>query len=178
MFLTSTLSSSTSPLLRFRHAYSMAVMYSQLGRHSGTLAKLGPWTSRCSWTSVKGVLDRFLTKVLWLCLRCLMGCFYPLALDVLSGHFWCLRGHFWHFCGHLLYIVFPIIFSNLTLCHSKTLLCLASIILYMNSLHSSMFDLVLSLIVWCKLHFHTCTDPKYCWLIWYIHLDTVFVLSL
>ena len=33
-----------------------------LSRHCGSTAKLGPWVSRYSWASVKGLLDRFLTN--------------------------------------------------------------------------------------------------------------------
>ena len=63
-FLTSTLSSSASPLSSFGHVFSMAVMYSSTGGCLGLMTNFGPLASNFSWFLVKGVSNRLMTHFL------------------------------------------------------------------------------------------------------------------
>ena len=38
-------------------------MYSPMGRHLKEIAKFGPWANSCSWASVSGLPDIFLTQL-------------------------------------------------------------------------------------------------------------------
>ena len=135
MFFTSCLSSSTSPLLGFWHACLMAVMYSPLDDHPGTMVKLGPWASSCFWAFVKGVSDRFLTQhlVVDIVLKVLDELFNPFTLDVFERPLLVLERPLLVFEWPLVVHCFSHNFPNLGLWHFKTLLFLAFIILFINS---------------------------------------------
>ena len=63
MVLVSPLSSSASPCFSCWHTFSTAAIYSVIGGCLSTTAKFGLWANTCSWASVSGVLEIFLTQV-------------------------------------------------------------------------------------------------------------------
>ena len=134
ILFTSTLNSSCFPCSSLVQVCSIAVIYSLTSVSLGVITNCGPWASNFSWSSVSGVLDRFITHFFLSALLMFesIALFFQTSLFEQPLVFHCTNA------------------SHFALCLSKTLLCLHSMTLFIKLLHSSMESWSNTLSCWCK----------------------------